>query len=120
MRKRTRRCITRWLLRTGLLIECHASWPLQRITNRPSKMVLDGRNELGRRIKDLAHAFADQLGGWTALSDTLAANVRKAAELTALAEKIRADALRNGNVDPLGLVRLEGDGRKKPRTSRAR
>jgi hypothetical protein len=38
----------------------------------------------------------------------MAMNVRKAAELTALAEKARADALRDGNVDPLALVRLDG------------
>jgi hypothetical protein len=38
----------------------------------------------------------------------MAANVRKAAELTALAEQTRAAALRDGNLDPLALVRLEG------------
>jgi len=79
-----------------------------RSTNRPQKMVIDGRTELGRRVRDLAETFALRLGGWAALSDTLAANVRRAAELSALTEKARADALRNGNVDPLGLVRLEG------------
>jgi hypothetical protein len=79
-----------------------------RVTNRPSKF--DGRSELGRRVRDLANGFAEQLGGWPALSDTLAANVRKAAELTALAEKARADALRDGNATPtiLLMVRLEG------------
>jgi len=76
------------------------------ITNQPSKF--DGRSALGRRIRDLAHGFAEQLGGWPVLSDTMAANVRKAAELSALAEKARADALRDGNIDPIGLVRLEG------------
>jgi hypothetical protein len=67
-----------------------------RITNQPARMVVSGRTALGRRIADLAHGFADQLGGWPVLSDTLAANVRKAAELSALAEKARSDALRNG------------------------
>jgi hypothetical protein len=71
-------------------------------------MVLDGRSELGRRIRDLANAFADQLGGWPGLSETMAANVRKAAELCGLAERARAEALRSGNVDPLALVRLDG------------
>jgi hypothetical protein len=71
-------------------------------------MVIDGRSELGRRLRDLAETFAARLGGWAALSDALAANVRKAAELSALAEQARADALRNGNVDPVALVRLEG------------
>jgi len=71
-------------------------------------MAIDGRSQLGRRVRDLAESFAAQLGGWPTLSDTMAANVRKAAELTALAERARADALRDGSVDPLGLVRLEG------------
>jgi len=51
------------------------------------------------------------------MSDTLAANLRKAAELSALAEQVRADALRNGNVDPIGIVRLEGAA--SPRGTRA-
>jgi hypothetical protein len=71
-------------------------------------MVISGRTALGRRVRDLAESYASQLGGWLALSDTMAANVRKAAELTSLAEQSRAEALRNGNVDPLALVRLEG------------
>lgn len=38
----------------------------------------------------------------------LRSNVRKAAELSALAEQPRADSLRDGDVDPLALVRLDG------------
>ncbi len=79
-----------------------------RISNKPRRMVIDGRSQLGRRLHDLAESFAAQLGGWPALSDMMAANVRKASELTALAEQSRAEALRNGNIDPLALVRLEG------------
>jgi hypothetical protein len=79
-----------------------------RISNKPRRAVIDGRSQLGRRLHDLAEDFASQLGGWEALSDTMAANVRKASELTALAEQMRAGALRDGNVDPLALVRLEG------------
>jgi hypothetical protein len=71
-------------------------------------MAIDGRSQLGRRLRDLAENFAAQLGGWPALSDTMTAAIRRAAELTALAEKTRAEALRNGNFDPLVLVRLEG------------
>ncbi len=71
-------------------------------------MAIDGRTQLGRRLHDLAASFAVQLGGWSVLSETMAANVRKAAELSALAEQTRADALRNGNVEPLALVRLDG------------
>jgi hypothetical protein len=57
---------------------------------------------------DLADQYAAALGGWDGLSDMLAGNVRKAAELTALAEQTRADALRDGTFDALALVRLEG------------
>ncbi len=71
-------------------------------------MAISGRTALGRRVRDLAESFAAELGGWPALSDTAAANVRKAAELSALSEQCRAEALRSGSVDPLALVRLEG------------
>jgi len=71
-------------------------------------MVLDGRSETGRRIGDFAESFAAALGGWAVLTDMQAANVRKAAELSALAEQSRAEALRNGCDDPVGLARLDG------------
>ena len=79
-----------------------------RATNRPRKMVLDGRTALGRRVSDFAEAYAAGLGGWRALSDMQAANVRRAAELGALAEQARADALKTGNIDPATLVKLDG------------
>jgi hypothetical protein len=79
-----------------------------RLTNNPRKLPVSGRSAVGRRIHDLSDQWAAALGGWPALSDMMASNVRKAAELTALAEKCRADALRDGNVDPLALVRLDG------------
>jgi len=71
-------------------------------------MVVNGRTALGRRLKDLADSYARSLGGWSSLSDTLAANVRKAAELTALSEQARAGALRNGTFDPIAVARIEG------------
>jgi len=52
------------------------------------KFLIDGRSALSRRLHDLAECFASQLGGWAALSDTMTANIRGAAELTALAESI--------------------------------
>jgi hypothetical protein len=79
-----------------------------RKTNKPRKMVLDGRSLLGRRVLDLADAFAAALGGWTGLGDMLAANVRRAAELVALAEQARATALRTGTIDAAMLARLDG------------
>jgi hypothetical protein len=71
-------------------------------------MSIDGRSRLGRRVADLAEDFAQRLGGWASLSDTMTANIRRAAELSALAEEVRANALRDGNIDPIGVVRLEG------------
>jgi hypothetical protein len=79
-----------------------------RSSNKPGKMVIDGRSHLGRRLLDLAESLAAQLGGWAGMSDTLAANVRTAAELAALAEQTRADALRNGNIDLDQVIRLQG------------
>jgi hypothetical protein len=79
-----------------------------RVTNRPQKMAIDGRTELGRRVRDLAESFAQQLGGWPVLTDMQAAGVRRAAELGALAEQSRRDALRGGSVDPIALSRIEG------------
>jgi hypothetical protein len=79
-----------------------------RATNQPTRMCISGRTSLGRRVRDLAESFAQRLGGWPALSDGQAAAVRQAAELACLAEQARAEALRNGCVDPVGLARLEG------------
>jgi hypothetical protein len=77
-------------------------------TNRPDKRFADGRSSLARRVRDLAWSYAAQLGGWHVLSETLAANVRRAGELVALAEKARLDALSNGDIDPIKIARLEG------------
>jgi hypothetical protein len=52
-----------------------------KLTNRPRKQVVSGNSAQGRRLLDMADAFAERLGGWSALSDMTAANVRKAAEL---------------------------------------
>jgi hypothetical protein len=79
-----------------------------RITNRPRRMVVSGRTATGRRLRDLADGFAEALGGWQKIDYTTAANVRRAAELTVLAEQSRAHALRHGCNDFTGLTRLEG------------
>jgi hypothetical protein len=50
-----------------------------RVTNKPRRMAIDGRSQLGRRVRDLAETFAVQLGGWPVLSDLMAANVRRQA-----------------------------------------
>jgi hypothetical protein len=69
---------------------------------------IDGRSRIGRRIIDLSEDFAHQLGGWAALSPVMVANVRRAAELVALAEQARLNALREGIGNPEKLARLEG------------
>jgi hypothetical protein len=79
-----------------------------KVTNNPRRFSVSGRTALGRRIRDLADTYAHALGGWPALSGMMALNVKKASELVALAEKARSDALRDGNVDPLHLARLDG------------
>jgi hypothetical protein len=82
------------------------------LTNNPRKLPVSGRSAVGRRIHDLSDQWAHALGGWDTLTDMMAGNIRKAAELTALAEKTRAEALRDGTFDALALVRLEGAARR--------
>jgi hypothetical protein len=79
-----------------------------KITNHPNKMAIDGRTPLGRRLRDLGDQLAAGLGGWPQLNELQAAAVRKAAELTALAEDARARKL-NGATDVTldDLVRLD-------------
>ena len=79
-----------------------------RLTSRPQRPAVSQRSALGKRLRDLADAFAERLGGWPALSVPTAAAVRKAAELVALSEQMRRDALRNGCTDPDRLLRFEG------------
>jgi hypothetical protein len=79
-----------------------------RRTNGKLVAGLDGRSALGRRVRDLADDFAAQLGGWPTLTPLQATAVKRASELSALAEEVRADALRNASIDPLALSRLEG------------
>jgi hypothetical protein len=61
---------------------------------------------LGRRIHDLARAFLDALGNPD--NPLIQANAFAAAELKAFAEHARAEAVRSGNFDFLGIARLEG------------
>jgi hypothetical protein len=80
-----------------------------RVTNESRVLVgVDGHSAEARRFKDLVDGFADALGGEAALTEVQRTAVRRAAELTTLAEQTRARALRGEPVDPLALVRLEG------------
>ena len=68
---------------------------------------IDRRSTGGRRYQDLIDSFAGALGGEAALTETQQIAVRRAAELTMLAERARNKALCGEPVDPL-LCRLEG------------
>ena len=90
-----------------------------KITNKRRRFAVSGRTALGRRIQDVADGFVAALGGWDGLSDMMTSNIRKATELTALAEQTRADALRDGDIDPIGVVRLEGAASRQARVGAA-
>jgi hypothetical protein len=65
-----------------------------------------------RRRRDLIAMLIDGLGGPGAVSDMALVTVRKAAELTLVAETVRAEVLNGRVVDPTALVRLEGEARR--------
>lgn len=72
--------------------------------------VVDGRSPVGRRRRELINVYSAALGGLAALTDGQRIDVRKAAELTALAEQARARAMREGFTDAgdlSAMVRLE-------------
>src|SRR5258708_22426450 len=78
---------------------------------RPSQGgILDGRTRRARRRRELIATYSNALGGDRALTDGQRVDIRKAAELVALAEDCRALAMQEG---PGGagaisaLVRLE-------------
>jgi hypothetical protein len=67
------------------------------------------QSQTGRRFEDLARGFVKALGGDESnLTEPQRAAIRRAAELSTLAEQMRCQALRGEDVDRLALVRLEG------------
>ena len=76
----------------------------------PNKPRIDGRTFAAKRRAALISNFIEALGGAGAITALQLVDVRRAAELTALAEEARATALREGSaaVDISSLVRLEG------------
>ena len=64
----------------------------------------------GRRCRDLLDDFVAALGGRSAITMAQLTDARRAAELTLLAERARAQALAAGSgvVDAAALVKLEG------------
>jgi hypothetical protein len=83
----------------------------QSADKRPSQGgILDGRTMVARRRRELIDVYAAALGGPAALSEGQQIDIRKAAELTALAEQARARAMREGLTDAAemsAMVRLE-------------
>src|SRR5258708_25976738 len=77
-----------------------------RLTSKPQRPAVSQRSALGKRLRDLADAFAERLGGWPALSVPTAAAVRKAAGLVAPSPQMRRDALRNRWAHPDRLFRF--------------
>ena len=72
---------------------------------------LDGRTVVARRRRELFDIYAAALGGPADLSEGQRLDIRKAAELTALAEQARARAMREGITDAgelSAMIRLEG------------
>lgn len=79
------------------------------ITNNPSRLSgLDNRSTDGRRRRDLVRAYIVALGGADKISPAAMNDITRAADLVALAEKTRADALRGTAVDMGDLIRLGG------------
>lgn len=72
--------------------------------------MLDGRTMVARRRRELIDVYTAAMGGPAALTDGQQIDIRKAAELTALAEAARARAMRDGTGDAgeiSAMVRLE-------------
>jgi hypothetical protein len=67
----------------------------------------DGRSSTAVRIRALVKEYTAIVGD-AADNTTMAAAIRRAAELQALAEDARAAAVRNGVFDPIALARIEG------------
>jgi hypothetical protein len=73
---------------------------------RSERRRFDGRSAIAVRIRALTKAYAERLGS-AANDPATAASVRRCAELEAIAEQFRADAIRTGNFDPFAMARAE-------------
>jgi hypothetical protein len=82
-----------------------------KITNNRHRIPgLDGRTATGRRCWDLVNAYVAALGGWSKVNDLVLMDIRRAAQLTTIAEEARTLALQTaaGKVDLAALTRVEG------------
>src|SRR5664280_175166 len=67
---------------------------------------VDGRSVDARRFRDLAMAFADELGGAAALGDAEQALIRQAAAMVLQAEKLQGAAVCGEDIDLEQMTRL--------------
>jgi hypothetical protein len=80
-----------------------------RSTNKPQYAIIPGHSRRARRVRDIANALAERLGGWESISPEIAYDVRRAAELCVISEEARAAALQSGgSFDLRGLSHVEG------------
>jgi hypothetical protein len=73
---------------------------------RSERRRYDGRSATAVRVRVLVKAYAERLGS-AANDPATAASVKRCAELEAIAEQFRADAIRTGNFDPFAMARAE-------------
>jgi hypothetical protein len=74
---------------------------------RSERRRFDGRSPTAVRIRALVRQYTAAVGDG-ASNPMMAAAIKRAAELQALAEEARAKAVRNGTFDPIALARIEG------------
>lgn len=80
-----------------------------KISNQSGRVAgLDGRRTAARRVRDLVAGFIEALGGVGAVDATTMMKIKRAAELTAAVEMLRAQLLSGEPVDQLALSRLQG------------
>jgi hypothetical protein len=81
-----------------------------RASNNPRRLEgVDGRSSHGRRRRDVIDGLVAALGGPDCVTDPVMSDIVRAADLTLIAERTRADALRGGaEVSVSDLIRLEG------------
>jgi hypothetical protein len=74
-----------------------------------SKGMFDGRTRVARRRRELIEIYANALGGASGLHGGQIVDIRKAAELTSLAEQSRARAMRGilSASEISAMIRLE-------------
>jgi hypothetical protein len=73
---------------------------------RSERRRYDGRSAIAVRIRALVKTYTEKFGG-AASDPAMAASIKRCAELEAIAEQLRADAIRTGNLDPFAMARAE-------------